>query len=48
MIVPFRVAECAAYRDKRQMPIEDMFKVALKIDPERIRVSGFAPKKDAT
>jgi hypothetical protein len=44
--VPFPIADCSLYADKRLPTVDDLQKQALIIDPDRIRVTGFAPTKD--
>lgn len=44
--VPFRVSECTGYSDKSIPTIAELKQKALIIDPDRVRVQGFAPKKD--
>jgi hypothetical protein len=46
--MPFPVAKCSHYIDQRIPLLAEMEVMALTIDPERVRVSGFAPKKDQT
>jgi hypothetical protein len=45
LVITRPVAECSAYVDKRVMSLDQMKKLALTIDTERVRVQGFAPPK---
>ncbi len=42
----FPVAECTLYDDKRIPTVGELQFQALVIDPNRVRVQGFTPKKD--
>jgi hypothetical protein len=43
--VPFPVAECSGYMDKSAMSLAEMQGIALTVEPDRVRVGGFAPTK---
>lgn len=42
-LIQFPVAACTAYSDKRIPTPDQLEEIALKIDPERVRVNGFRP-----